>query len=174
MENSVLYDFLKDFKIDGDYILFCDKENNCYQTDFIDLVNFVEEYFDIDSFICNSDGLCDLIDAYACSYDLLKLVWLFEDLDIYNIENEWFIIDYNFNISFFNDLEELDAIYDIADILDSLLECDYKEDFCVIFPKEEFWTVLIKKPFLNFYFKKRSDFNACNWVWGLYKIWVQK
>ena len=139
VENVELYKYVKDYNIMGDYCVFVDKEDNCYQIDLFDLINYIQDYTCPDDYICNLDGLCDLVESMAANYDLPILLCLFKNLD-YNIsKNEWLCIDcYSWNITPFNNIEELGQIYDLAEVFEDLLEYDRTGDYCRILPKEEF------------------------------------
>ena len=135
MNNSELYDNLKDYDIVDDYCVFIDQKNNSYKIDFFDIITYIGDYVS-DDYICDLDGLCDLVESMASNYDLPILLALFKNLDYEISKNEWLCIDcYCWDITPFNNIEELGQIYDLADIFEDLLQYNRTEDYCVFLPK---------------------------------------
>lgn len=115
--------------IDNDIIF--NYENEKYLLEFYELINYMEDYYCYDSFVCNFDLLCEYIEDNARNYNITTLINLFEGLNYSNINDEYFIIDgiYN-NVYSFNDLKELNCIYNIIDILEEICEGNKVEDYC--------------------------------------------
>lgn len=129
-KESEKYKIISNIKIIDDDIIF-NYENEKYILEFYELIKFMEDYYCYDSFVCNFDLLCELIEDNARNYNITTLINLFEGLNYSNINDEYFIIDgiYN-NVYSFNDLEELNCIYNIIDILEEICEGNKVEDYC--------------------------------------------
>ena len=137
MNYSELYQYLEDYNIGDSYAVIVDKEKNCYKIDFFDIIQYIDNYV-TDDYICNLDGLCDLVESIASDYNLPILLALFKNLD-YNIsKNEWLCIDCVYwNITPFNNLEEMGQIFDLADVFEDMLECGMADEYCIRLAKIE-------------------------------------
>ena len=107
-------------------------ENNKYCIELYDFVEFIRDYY-CDDIVENSDGVCDIIDYYADSYDLISVIRIVEELDEYSVTNNEFIsldaIYYYAN--YFNDFTDISDIYDIADIVENICnDVDHLEYYC--------------------------------------------
>ena len=134
---SELYKYLKTFRFDGDYCVFVDKEDNCYKIDLFDTIRYIQDYI-TDDYICNLDELCDLIETIASNYDLPILLSLFKNLDYNVTKNEWLTRDSCYwDIVPFNNLKELGEIYDIAEIVEDILQYGRTEEYCTYIPNQK-------------------------------------
>ncbi len=121
------YDNLNRCTIKEDSVNFkTNDNNNIYKIDLSNLVEYIRDYYD-DCLIENADGLCDYIGVLADGYDLTAIVRLIDGLDT---DNEFFIVDYYDNIIPFNNMDELAEIYDLAEVIDEIINNDKLDDYC--------------------------------------------
>lgn len=123
------YDNLNRCTIKEDSVIFQTNDNDNiyeYEINLSNLVEYIRDYYE-DSLIENADGLCDYISILADGYDLTAIVRLLDGLDT---DNEFFIVDYYDNIIPFNNMDELSEIYDIAEVIEDLINRGNLSDYC--------------------------------------------
>lgn len=123
---------VSNISIKNDYTLNFEFENDKYCIELCDFVEFIRDYY-CDDIIENSDGICDIIDYYADSYDLISVIRIVEELDEYSvINNEFISLDaVYYYANYFNDFTDISDIYDIADIVENICnDVDHLEYYC--------------------------------------------
>lgn len=114
------------------YTLEFEFENNRYTIELYDFVEFIRDYYS-DDIIENADGVCDIIDYYADSYDLIEVIRIVEELDAYSVSNnEFIVLDSSYYCSnYFNNFNDISDIFDITDILENICnDIDHLEYYC--------------------------------------------
>lgn len=109
------------------------KYNNIkYEFELYEILEFIKDYYDPDAFLCDYDGLCDLISILAEGHELWQVSCICQYINESNIEDAWFSIDYYNQLNSFNDMYDLNELYDIADIVGELIEYHYNEldEYC--------------------------------------------
>lgn len=115
----------------NDYSVIFQTNDNTYEIDIYNLINYIQDYFCPDDIIVDYNGLCDLIESLACSYDLTEIIRLCKRLDDDIINKDFIVIDlYNYGILSFNTIKELTDIYDISDIIVDIIDNDDLKEYC--------------------------------------------
>ena len=102
-----------------------------YEIEFDDLINFIRDYYCPDDIIGDFDDLCYLVESFANSYDMIKVLRLCNNLTEDMLERKYFIIDSVYlEVYDIDNVKELIDIYDIEDILNEMVENDTIEEYC--------------------------------------------
>lgn len=113
-----------------DFIKF-EYKNSYFNFYFLDIINYVNEYYRPYDNITDIDGLLQLIIDYADNGDIFELISLFKSIDYDISDYDFIIIGRGLSIWRFNDLYDLGCIYNLEDIVAHVIEHNQIYNYCI-------------------------------------------
>ena len=123
---------VSNINIKDSYNLEFEFEDDKYNIKLYDFIDFIRNYY-CDDIVENNDGICDIIDYYADSYDLISIIRIVEELNEYCVaNNEYIVLDATYYYSnYFNNFSDIEDVYDIPDILENICnDIDHLNYYC--------------------------------------------
>ena len=105
-------------------------EENEYVFYFVDIIDYVCDYYKPDIIISDIDGLCDYICDLSDNNDILDLISLFKGIEDDIVEFNYILITNGLSCWRFNDLHDLSCIFNLSDIVQDIINRNLVEDYC--------------------------------------------
>ena len=118
--NIDVYEECITLEIDGN-------EYICYLRDIID---YILDYYKEGNIITDIDGLCNYISDLSDNGDILDLICLFEHITGDIIDYNYIIINNGLTVWRFNDMYDLNHIFNLNDIIQDMINRRLVEDYC--------------------------------------------
>lgn len=94
------------------------------------ILDYIREN-NLSDFVGDIGDIADLFDALLDMHDINTVIRICKSLYDSGIGFDYFLIDfYDYNINCFNNLIELNNIYDIADIVEYIIKNEWIQDYC--------------------------------------------
>lgn len=105
----------------------CNGENYCMYL--YNIIDYIQQN-NLSDFVGDIGDIVDLLDALLDIGDINAVIMICKSLYDSDLESDYYLIDfYDYNINTFNNLVELNDIYDIGDIVEYIIKNEWIQEY---------------------------------------------